>query len=505
MSNLENFQIQVHSRLIEQSVKLWLEPFFTNNAPNIEEIKSLASRFSEDLKIPLESCQNALLDLQCNAIKKLEAKKVFEDTGIAYFALKVCRSQTPPQNNKSVHCQLDEFGSVLLDSICKELGLSDGSNLKIICAGKVLNTSDRTTLREQGITKFHNQLMVIISQNTSSSQQSSSETMYQRIERIKEDVETIVKNNHHNHFQMEDQDGNAIYLPPSENKAVIKALAFFEKGKAALKRQNYEEALVLLLEADEQFSTCQSKILESVDNYAYLNIDIVWCYLCLKNVSQAPDAKRRLELTEKTLKKTYGENMNRVMHLKGNAVNEKAIFVRLHLLQAILMFHENKRRDAFQKICQAESELRSLKVDETQLQSLMEMGYEMTESRIALRSCQNDVTSAIQFIIDRRNKRKSAREKSKQERASVRKAGGQAEMDKKWVNPRSVHSLVEMGFPENLSAAALRKSDNNVSIAVSFLSSYFFKNYIIFYVNLNIYNVWFLIFLKIPIEFKNKP
>lgn len=81
---------------------------------------------------------------------------------------------------------------------------------------------------------------------------------------------------------MEDQDGNAIYLPPSENKAVIKALAFFEKGKAALKRQNYEEALVILLEADQQFSTCQSKILESVDNYAYLNIDIVWCYLCLK-------------------------------------------------------------------------------------------------------------------------------------------------------------------------------------------------------------------------------
>lgn len=159
--------------------------------------------------------------------------------------------------------------------------------------------------------------------------------------------------------------------------------------------------------------------------------------------------------------------MNRVMHLKGNAVNERAIFVRLHLLQAILMFHENKRKEAYQKICQAESELRSLKIDETQLQSLMEMGYETTESRIALRSCQNDVTQAIQFIIDRRSKRKTAREKSKKERASVRKAGGQTEVEEKWVNPRSVHSLVEMGYPENLSAAALRKSDNNVSVAVS--------------------------------------
>lgn len=53
-----------------------------------------------------------------------------------------------------------------------------------------------------GITKFHNQLMVIISNDTSTQQSSTSETMYQRIERIKNDVETIVKNNHHNHFQV---------------------------------------------------------------------------------------------------------------------------------------------------------------------------------------------------------------------------------------------------------------------------------------------------------------
>lgn len=81
---------------------------------------------------------------------------------------------------------------------------------------------------------------------------------------------------------MEDQDGKAIYLPPSENEAIMKALAYCEKGKAAMKRKHYEEALVLFLEADQQFSTCTAKILESVDNYAFLNIDIVWCYLSLK-------------------------------------------------------------------------------------------------------------------------------------------------------------------------------------------------------------------------------
>lgn len=110
-------------------------------------VQSLAVQFAEDLKIPLESCQLALLDLQCNALKKLEAKKVFEETGVAYFALKVCKSQNPPQNNKSVCCQLDKLGGVLLDAICEELSESR-ANMKIICAGKVLNTTQ--TLREQG-------------------------------------------------------------------------------------------------------------------------------------------------------------------------------------------------------------------------------------------------------------------------------------------------------------------------------------------------------------------
>lgn len=39
MSNRENFQIQIHSRLNEQNVKLWLEPYFKDNEANQEEIQ----------------------------------------------------------------------------------------------------------------------------------------------------------------------------------------------------------------------------------------------------------------------------------------------------------------------------------------------------------------------------------------------------------------------------------------------------------------------------------
>lgn len=60
------------------------------------------------------------------------------------------------------------------------------------------------------------------------------------------------------------------------------ALTLYEKGKVSLRQNNYEEALLLFLEADSDFRTCNSQLLTVVDNYALLNLDIVWCYLCLK-------------------------------------------------------------------------------------------------------------------------------------------------------------------------------------------------------------------------------
>lgn len=60
------------------------------------------------------------------------------------------------------------------------------------------------------------------------------------------------------------------------------ALAIHEKGRAALRRNAFNEALIFLLEADNEFRICNSKLLETVDNYALLNLDIVWCYIMLK-------------------------------------------------------------------------------------------------------------------------------------------------------------------------------------------------------------------------------
>lgn len=87
-----------------------------------------------------------------------------------------------------------------------------------------------------------------------------------------------------------------------------------------------------------------------------------------------PDAENRLKICERHFKKSYGENLNRVMTLKGNAANERALIMRMHLLQAILNFHKNQRNYAFELLSTADLEWHQLQVNDGLVDSLVEMG-----------------------------------------------------------------------------------------------------------------------------------
>jgi hypothetical protein len=79
-------------------------------------------------------------------------------------------------------------------------------------------------------------------------------------------------------LQVADQSGKFLDLPEAaERSALIIAMSLHEKGRAALKRRDYPAALVLLLEADIEFSACSSDLLRMVDNYGILSLDIAWC------------------------------------------------------------------------------------------------------------------------------------------------------------------------------------------------------------------------------------
>ena len=75
---------------------------------------------------------------------------------------------------------------------------------------------------------------------------------------------------------------------------------------------------MLLVEAEREFSSFRSEMLQMVDNYAILSLDIAWCYLSCNAVSELPDADIKVARCEEKFKNSYGSNMERLAALKGS-------------------------------------------------------------------------------------------------------------------------------------------------------------------------------------------
>jgi len=65
------------------------------------------------------------------------------------------------------------------------------------------------------------------------------------------------------------------------------------------------------------FRQCNASILDLVDNFGVLSLDLAWCYLQLGCLKQLADAERRLIQCEETFKKSYGSDLERVQAIKG--------------------------------------------------------------------------------------------------------------------------------------------------------------------------------------------
>lgn len=121
------------------------------------------------------------------------------------------------------------------------------------------------------------------------------------------------------------------------------AMGFHEKGRALMKKRKYSSALCYLLRADEEFkydthitiiiiiiclslsvshhlcvccSKCDSAILNTVDNFAVLQLDIVWCYQALDKLLCLDDAKQRLQNAERCFQRCYGDQQSRLQQIK---------------------------------------------------------------------------------------------------------------------------------------------------------------------------------------------
>lgn len=474
--NKELNQKNIREKLNAEKIKLWLPPYTSENGEKGEIPQELIQTFCDDLKLSSDAVTEVLESLRLHAVQKLQERNKFQESGLATIKIKISGHKEKEVDNPgptSIEISLDCTGQVFRKMIGDKIQ-TPPEQLKIICCGRVIGND--TTLKDQNV-KHGTQVLVLclsVSEAEAAKQQGEI-TKFMSTKKAAELLSTRAENDDDGDFdiQIADQSGRPLQLPSEEKRALTLAMTLHEKGRVALKRKEIEQSLLLLLEADKEFSKCRADILNAVDNYAVLCLDIVWCYLCLKNVEDLPDAEKRLNMSEDCFIRSYGSNFERVNAVKGGSGTELALFMKLHLLQGIVAFHQHRVQDAKRLLSRAEFELQHLIVDEEKLTQVMTMGFNQREARLGLRASAGNIDQAVQHIMQRKEEKKEISKKVKEERRkkNLQKSLGATANNNK-VNVNSYEMLINMGFGRGASAEALRQANNDVSQALEVLEKH---------------------------------
>lgn len=460
---------KVRDKLNKERVKLWQPPYTLEDGTKGELPPDMLERYSADLQLSIKEVGDILEQLRKHSLEKLAARRRLSETGVTTLTIKVAGKLKVEKAEFPVEIGLQVLGSELKQQVSTCSGIPF-DRLKLIGCGRVI--VNEQTLFEQHV-RPDSQIMAMVLTESEAAAKAQDEEQ-QRLKEARQDAELISQSSGEDrddfYVQIADQSGNPLNLPVKERKALALAMTLHERGKAAMRRKEYAYALLLLLDADDEFSKCSASILNSVDNFALLCLDISWCYLCLQSVNHLPDAETRLLRCEQCLYKSYGDNLERLHAIKGGASNELALLMRLHLLQGIVAYHRRQYDLASRLLDTAEKELNDLHVDDEKLSYIMSLGYCATEARLALRNCSGNVEVAVSQIIQRREEReeriiKEAVERKK--RKSARKLG--KTINGELVNVDSYKTLLSMGFSRQAAKEALIRANNIIGLAVQLL------------------------------------
>ncbi|KAL6200027.1 hypothetical protein ACLB2K_029809 [Fragaria x ananassa] len=199
---------------------------------------------------------------------------------------------------------------------------------------------------------------------------------------------------------------------------------------------------------------------------------MVWCYFKLKDINCLSVAGVRLEKAREGLERAHGKNASRMRLLQAGRYPERALHLRLELLEGVVAYHSGQVDLSRKVLISAQEKFRLLQVSDESLSLVMSMGFKELDAKRALRMSNQDVSSAVDFLVEQKEKRDQQREDdTRREREIMEQRTYGVTPLKKAVDLERLNELVSTGFEKELADEALRRNENDSEKALLALTN----------------------------------
>ncbi|CAL9764797.1 unnamed protein product [Musa acuminata subsp. burmannicoides] len=358
--------------------------------------------------------------------------------------------------------------------------------VNLICGGKVLRDDSRAKpLGQLGLKNNAKVLATVVrgDRGKAINDQAASEAEHaKKLARISwQDAAKALSERHADgslpledyNIELEDQNGQKLMLgSESDKKALMMGLMLHTNARSLVRKQKFKEALDVLYMGEEAFSLCDPKLTEMIDNVPILQLDIVWCYFMLQDISCLAVAGIRLENARKGFERSHGKDSTRLRLLQAGYRAELATYLRLELLEGVVAYHSDKYEEARKALSSAQAKYMQLQVPDEALSLLMGMGYKENAAKRALRMTGQDVQSAVHFLVEEQARKILRKQENIQRQAEILEQKSYGATPKhKPINLQELNELVSIGFERDLAAEALRVNENDVQKALDLLTN----------------------------------